>query len=172
MIKAIQTEYAGYLFRSRLEARWAVFFNAMGVKWYYEHEGYELSSGWYLPDFWIPGWGLHIEVKPPGVWCQHAEAFLNEVGAIVVTQGLPEEEHRVYCFDTTDSTGGCGDFDVFFRDDEQGCLALHTGLHRERTYYTTQWESTHFIRNGDGKKSFRLRDAFNLAKQARFDKRK
>ncbi len=25
--KAIPTEYAGYLFRSRLEARWAVFFD-------------------------------------------------------------------------------------------------------------------------------------------------
>ena len=30
-IKAIQTEYNGYLFRSRLEARWAVFFDACGV---------------------------------------------------------------------------------------------------------------------------------------------
>lgn len=26
---AIQTEYNGYLFRSRLEARWAVFFDAL-----------------------------------------------------------------------------------------------------------------------------------------------
>lgn len=51
-IKAIQTEYQGYLFRSRLEARWAVFFDACGVKWEYEPEGYDLGQGvYYLPDF-------------------------------------------------------------------------------------------------------------------------
>jgi len=30
-IKAIETEYDGHRFRSRLEARWAVFFNAVGL---------------------------------------------------------------------------------------------------------------------------------------------
>lgn len=33
-IKAIETEYDGHRFRSRLEARWAVFFNAIG----HEHD--------------------------------------------------------------------------------------------------------------------------------------
>lgn len=46
-IKAIQTEYKGYLFRSRLEARWAVFFDACGVDWGYEPEGYDLGNGLY-----------------------------------------------------------------------------------------------------------------------------
>lgn len=51
MIKAIETAYKGYSFRSRLEARWAVFFDALGIEWQYEPEGFELPSGWYLPDF-------------------------------------------------------------------------------------------------------------------------
>lgn len=51
-IKPIQTEYRGYLFRSRLEARWAVFFDACGTDWEYEPEGYDLGNGiHYLPDF-------------------------------------------------------------------------------------------------------------------------
>lgn len=51
-IRPIQTEYKGYLFRSRLEARWAVFFDACGVDWEYEPEGYDLGNGiHYLPDF-------------------------------------------------------------------------------------------------------------------------
>ena len=51
-MKAIQTEYKGYLFRFRLEARWAVFFDACGVEWEYEPEGIVLSDGTkYLPDF-------------------------------------------------------------------------------------------------------------------------
>lgn len=37
--KAVQTEYKGYLFRSRLEARWAVFFDTLGIQWEYEPEG-------------------------------------------------------------------------------------------------------------------------------------
>jgi len=70
MIKAIETSYRGCRFRSRLEARWAVFFDALGIKWEYEKEGFELDGRRYLPDFWIPyeaaesGWGWWIEIKP------------------------------------------------------------------------------------------------------------
>jgi len=64
-IKAIETIYKGYRFRSRLEARWAVFFDALGIEWEYEKEGYDLgAAGWYLPDFWLPKHGYWIEVKP------------------------------------------------------------------------------------------------------------
>lgn len=42
-MKAIETKYKGYRFRSRLEARWAVFFDTLGVKWEFEREGFELT---------------------------------------------------------------------------------------------------------------------------------
>lgn len=42
-IQAIETYYNGYRFRSRLEARWAVFFDTMGIEWRYETEGYILE---------------------------------------------------------------------------------------------------------------------------------
>lgn len=55
-MKAIETIYNGYRFRSRLEARWAVFFDALGVAYEYEPEGFELDNGmWYLPDFILHG---------------------------------------------------------------------------------------------------------------------
>lgn len=66
-IAPIQTAYAGYRFRSRLEARWAVFFDAISLRWEYEPEGFDLGShGWYLPDFYLPdlGGGTWVEVKP------------------------------------------------------------------------------------------------------------
>lgn len=51
-IKAIETIYNGYRFRSRLEARWAVFFDTLGVEYEYEPEGFDLGNGEkYLPDF-------------------------------------------------------------------------------------------------------------------------
>lgn len=96
MIQAIETVYAGIKFRSRLEARWAVFMDTLGVTWEYETEGFLLPDGvGYLPDFFVPtiGW---IEVKPSyeqdnGKWERFCEshvqeeefrAFRNETGRI------------------------------------------------------------------------------------------
>jgi hypothetical protein len=64
--KPIETKYKGYRFRSRLEARWAVFFDALFIEWEYESEGYDLGKefGWYLPDFYIPRVEMFAEVKP------------------------------------------------------------------------------------------------------------
>lgn len=53
--------YQGQLFRSRLEARWASFFDSLG--WVWEYEPLELN--WYIPDFILR---FHkpvlVEVKP------------------------------------------------------------------------------------------------------------
>ena len=67
-MKAIETIYKGYRFRSRLEARWAVGFDAMRIAWTYESEGYEkqFSNGRmerYLPDFYLPETKTWVEVK-------------------------------------------------------------------------------------------------------------
>jgi hypothetical protein len=48
-IAAIPTRYAGVNFRSRLEARWAAFFDLAGWKWKYEPID---LVGW-IPDFWV-----------------------------------------------------------------------------------------------------------------------
>jgi hypothetical protein len=65
MIPAIETQYKGYRFRSRTEARWAVYFDTLGIKWEYERDGYDLggSLGYYLPDFWLPQVNMWAEVK-------------------------------------------------------------------------------------------------------------
>lgn len=49
--RPIETSYQGCRFRSRLEARWAVFFDALGIRWEYEPQGYVLDGTPYLPDF-------------------------------------------------------------------------------------------------------------------------
>lgn len=71
MIQAIETRYAGCRFRSRLEARWAVFFDQSRIKWEYEPQGLNVSyrltrregTFSYLPDFWLPDLALWAEVK-------------------------------------------------------------------------------------------------------------
>lgn len=64
-LKAIETSYAGCRFRSRLEARWAVFFDSLGIIWEYEPQGYTVGPDAtpYLPDFWFPEMKLWAEVK-------------------------------------------------------------------------------------------------------------
>lgn len=61
----IETRYHGCRFRSRLEARWAVFFDRLGVRWEYEPQGYRLGSNGkpYLPDFVLPDLNTFVEVK-------------------------------------------------------------------------------------------------------------
>lgn len=66
-IKPIETVYNGYRFRSRLEARWAVFFDKMGIQYEYEPEGYVLDDGTkYLPDFYLCEIDAFVEIKPVG----------------------------------------------------------------------------------------------------------
>ena len=63
-IKAIETQFKGYRFRSRLEARYAVMFDALGFEWQYEPEGFDLGEmGYYLPDFFLPKLNVWIEIK-------------------------------------------------------------------------------------------------------------
>lgn len=100
MIKAIETCYKGYRFRSRLEARWAVFFDALGMKWEYEPQGFHVSSlqqliidesgnetgtdgrKWlYLPDFYLSDLGTWVEVKGSldGVTDDYLEMIANAI---------------------------------------------------------------------------------------------
>lgn len=62
-IKPIETKYNGFRFRSRLEARWAIFFDMIGLKYEYEVEGFEMNGIRYLPDFYIPSLDRWFEIK-------------------------------------------------------------------------------------------------------------
>lgn len=94
-MKAIPTRYGGCLFRSRLEARWAVFFDALKIVWRYEPEGFLLAGGvHYLPDFFLPGFdtrGLYVEVKPLGGDFSKARAFALESDTPIL---LAEDEPK------------------------------------------------------------------------------
>src|SRR5262245_11062087 len=61
-----ETAYNSYLFRSRLEARWAVYYDDLGIEYQYELQGFDLGdAGHYLPDFYLYEWRCYAEVKPP-----------------------------------------------------------------------------------------------------------
>ncbi len=106
-MKAIQTKYNGNLFRSRLEARWAVFFDALRLTWDYEPEGFDLPGyGYYLPDFFIHEWKSWVEIKPRGGFHDghgSARALANSIpdGQVILIVGNPwPGEHNIFLFPT------------------------------------------------------------------------
>lgn len=77
----IPTEYRGYIFRSRLEAKWAAFFDLLG--WRYEYESCDFD-GW-IPDFVIFGAKpIYVEVKP-------VSDFPEDVAAKIDASGCEDE---------------------------------------------------------------------------------
>lgn len=90
-LKPIETVYQGYRFRSRLEARWAVFFDALGIPWEYESEGFDLGeAGKYLPDFWLPTFGVWVEIKGSAI----SAADVRKVQELA-----KQSNQRVYVFE-------------------------------------------------------------------------
>lgn len=61
---AILTTYQGITFRSRTEAKWAVFFDHLNIPYKYELEGYAENGIAYLPDFFLEIQDCFIEIKP------------------------------------------------------------------------------------------------------------
>jgi len=92
-IAPIETEYAGCRFRSRLEARWAVFFDALGIRWSYEDQGYELPSGRYLPDFRLLDAHPDLWAEVKGVF-GHKE-FIRLARAAIELPGTSEKPTRI-----------------------------------------------------------------------------
>lgn len=90
-IKPIETVYRGYHFRSRLEARWAVFFDTAGIAWEYEPEGFEKDGDRYLPDFRLTLGGKiwWVEVKGDPNWLKENRQRINGwlTGAPIVPGG-------------------------------------------------------------------------------------
>lgn len=95
-IKAIETQYKGYRFRSRLEARWAVFFDHIGWEWEYEPEGFDLGYGvMYLPDFRIGGDYVEVKAFFPTL-DEKRKAYLLSLKsekAVVFAVGMPDPKN-------------------------------------------------------------------------------
>lgn len=102
MMTPIETIYKGRRFRSRLEARWAIFFDSIDIGWEYETEGFQIGSTKYLTDFKLLSFGstkvdLFVEIKPrkPSIEeikkCYEVSTGTNtDMLLICGTPGLPE----------------------------------------------------------------------------------
>lgn len=103
MIAPKETRYGNLRLRSRTEARWALFFDAAGIRFRYEDEGFDLDVGGYLPDFWLPEIGAYFEVKgvepSPKERAKCAELAMKTESQVILAIGAPAEEFHLLWFD-------------------------------------------------------------------------
>lgn len=91
-IRPIETEFDGYRFRSRLEARWAMFFKALEIPYEYEPEGFECEGVRYLPDFYLPEQKQWLEMKPE---CPE-RGSIDEAKHVMLAQWAKERDEQVF----------------------------------------------------------------------------
>lgn len=107
--QAIETRHKGRLYRSRLEARWSIFFDAQGIAFEYELEGVNMGpAGWYLPDFYLLHVGMWAEVKP----IEFTPEQLAKCRALVMGTGRP-------CLLLVGSPD-CHEYDALYRETHDG----------------------------------------------------
>ena len=185
-MKAIDTEYKGYLFRSRLEARWAVFFDTCGVDWEYEPEGYDLGNGvYYLLDFLLhgvdgrDGGDLYVEVKgemTPGD-AKKIQRFSTAGGrdpetgkyrnAILVVGNIPDgvtaNEIASYISGHAYASAAVSLFN--FEAVDGDCFAAHPGINRFGRFELFGDDGSYLCGQDDAATA----DAYRRARQARFE---
>ena len=185
-IEALPTHYDGYLFRSRLEARWTVFFNALRIPYEYEAEGFQLGElGCYLPDFRLPAHRYWIEIKGQ----QPTRDEIRKLGAVSIATGwksyifsgampfadpdthygeFPETAIRVPdCESDLDDTDGGDDCQIWCECRTCGLFEIHyEGRAHRVSCHTVE---AHGRGHNAGTPS--LVAAYGAARRARFDAR-
>lgn len=147
-IEVIETTYNGIKYRSRTEARWAIFFDKLGWNAEYEAEGYDLDGEWYLPDFFVPEINSFCLIKGKEIdykeRCKARKLAIQTQKNIVVLIGtpspvsmknmlfMPPKSHqewlssdpRVSTFWYLGNFTGNPDGEIYFERLTKGCLFL------------------------------------------------
>jgi hypothetical protein len=99
-IAAIPTEYRGRMYRSRLEARWAAFFDRLGLA--HEYEPFDLGA--WSPDFLLTDINTLVEIKPltefdEETWAKMVKACKrlkgdSAISALLLTMVAPRKHER------------------------------------------------------------------------------
>lgn len=149
--KPIETIYNGYRFRSRLEARWAVFFDVLGIEYEYEPEGINEDGINYLPDFYLPEFFSYFEVKRKGLPENARDIAIDKIqyGAYtdtfsgIIAFGDPmDDELFIFCQETDDDGGGSynGAITIGLHPETKKPYLFTYDDSRERQFFST-WES-------------------------------
>ena len=144
-IQVIPTHYNGITYRSRTEARWAVYFDCLRLNHDYEKEGYDLDGEWYLPDFNVENMIVEIKGQEPTL---HEKTKARNLGqylkkAIIILIGSPHflSKHLIFIpppdqsnteDDFNPNSHGWGWHYFYFIDDNGVCINVLS--HRNGAY--------------------------------------
>lgn len=157
-IQPLETHYNGYYFRSRLEARWAIYFDAIGLRYEYEPDGYEVATGvWYLPDFLFPDLNCFGEVKHGEFSRDEFDKCMGLPWPCLLLDGMPE--HRGYY---AVGTGALDDdtYQAYLSGDDWGRVMIAQSQGKGRLWFLF----------GESADSYRRQtSAIEAARSARFE---
>lgn len=174
----IPTPHGGVLFRSRLEARWAIFFDTLGLKWEYETQGFVSEGQRYLPDFAVfAALGtLWAEIKPkwdndPGGverWRRFARSRPQPSRAVLLV-GVPAAEMRILVIGGDDDAGDLRN--ASWEDDTQQWRPCPGGHHFDLAYpgmFRARFAEDGCEDRFGGLGEEKIADAITAARSARF----
>lgn len=182
------TWYNGILFRACLEARWAVFFDCLGISYRYEPHSFDVATGVrcvkYKPDFFLPSLSKYIEIKPSkpveieNIRCA---AWTRDIGNIYLLFHLNEPSDKtengwLYYHDETMKgpplicdkqywceCPNCGKIDIEQCGEIESCGCFNSEYYNQKCEYDDYLISSNLIH------SERLMKAYRIAKNRKFD---
>lgn len=108
--RPMPTRLHGRVFRSRLEAKWSLFLDAMDLRWDYEPEWFLLKGEGYCPDFALldyPNTWLEVKALGPEIDERRFRAFAAAGARLLLVIGSPwVDEHEVVLFEGDRREGG------------------------------------------------------------------
>jgi len=135
------TWYGKNWFRSKLEAKWAVFFDQLGLIWRYEPCKFDLGDGTYTPDFWIEDWHCYVEIKfrsdkPWDSSRLRKLCKLKPERAVLLVTGQPSlAKYEVRYFKRSDALDGTGHW--VFGEGRKNQKAFYLAQKRRNPVYLT-----------------------------------
>lgn len=161
MIKPIPTHYNGCYYRSRLEARWAIYFDCLDIIHEYEPEGFKIdSTTWYLPDFYFPAWDCYGEVKHKTLTEIQFYKCLRLPEPCLLLDGLPDADKGYYVTGIEFGDPEGDNYSAYKSGSEWGRVMLEVSQRKQRLWYLF----------GESPESYRQsQEAVDIAKAARFN---
>lgn len=179
-MEAIKTHYNGMWLDSRTEARWAVFFDQLGISYIHEPEGFVFSDGTtYLPDFYLPDSNQFFECK--GIM---NDKDLHKINMLMAESGRPVIiGYSDFSFESCENDWGDG----FYRATKQNSVLVHCPC-CQKWYFSGiegfyvclccgAYDGDHYFdiefgnQNGYGWTSDKVKRALDCALSKKFDKR-
>lgn len=137
--------YNGTKYRSKTEARWAIYFDRLGIRAVHEARTFDLSDHvLYTPDFYLVDLDVWVEVKPEASNIRNAERWKVDQlastlshGRVWLTYGQPNR------FDQLATCDGCAIFNASLHCDAAGFWTERDGFKARETVWVVGTKSAH-----------------------------